>query len=180
MSPPVSLESAPVPPVAEDDHVRGHGPLVIVYGDYECPYCARADLLLAGRSVKRVFRHFPVVSKHPRARVLAHAAEAAALQGAFWEMHDLLLDHQDALHPRDLIGYAASLGLDTERFSSDLRKHVGMAHVNEDLESADLSNVSGTPTFFINGYRFNDTVNYENLIGAVRAAAEGKWPSVAG
>ena len=90
------LGSAPVPPGA-DDHVRGEGPLVIEYADLECPYCAQANVLIAGAAVRRVFRHFPVVSKHPRARVLAHAAEAAALQGRFWEMHDSLMADQGRL-----------------------------------------------------------------------------------
>jgi protein-disulfide isomerase len=86
-------------------------------------------------------------------------------------MHDRLFDHQDALSARDLMGHAAALGLDTERFAADLRKHVGMAHVSEDVESADLSGVSGTPTFFINGKRHYGAYDIENLSRAVKLAA---------
>jgi protein-disulfide isomerase len=107
---------------------------------------------------------------HPNAQLAAEATEAAARQGAFWEMHDLLLDHQDALHPRDLMGYADSLGLDTGRFAADLRKHAGATHVGEDLESADLSNVSGTPTFFVNGKRHYGAYDIETLKKAVKLA----------
>jgi protein-disulfide isomerase len=107
---------------------------------------------------------------HPNAQLAAEATEAAARQGAFWQMHDLLLDHQDALHPRDLMGYADSLGLDTDRFAADLRKHAGATHVGEDLESADLSNVSGTPTFFVNGKRHYGAYDIETLKKAVKLA----------
>jgi len=107
---------------------------------------------------------------HPNAQIAAEAAEAAGRQGAFWEMHDLLLDHQDALRPPDLVGYATSLGLDTERFASDLRKHVGQRHVMEDLDSADLSSVSGTPTFFVNGKRHYGAYDIESLKKAVKLA----------
>ena len=94
---------------------------MIEYGDYECPYCAKTDRLLAGVPVRRVFRHFPVVSKHPRARVLAQAAEAAALQGAFWEMHDSLFGDQGHLDDPHLWRRAERLGLDLERFNRDRR-----------------------------------------------------------
>jgi protein-disulfide isomerase len=107
---------------------------------------------------------------HPNAQLAAEAAEAAGRQDAFWEMHDLLLNHQEALRPRDLIGYATSLGLDTGRFAADLRKHVGRAHVIEDLDSADLSSVSGTPTFFVNGKRHYGAYDIESLKKAVKLA----------
>ena len=89
--------SAPPPEPGPDDHVRGDGPVVIEYADLECPYCARAHLILKGLPVRRVFRHFPVASKHPRARALAAAAEAAGRQGRFWDMHDSLLEDQGHL-----------------------------------------------------------------------------------
>jgi protein-disulfide isomerase len=108
---------------------------------------------------------------HPDAQLAAEAAEAAGRQGKFWEMHDLLLDHQDALRARDLIGHAALLGLDTNRFAADLRKHVGAAHVSEDVDSADLSNVSGTPTFFVNGKRHYGAYDIQTLKKAVKLAA---------
>jgi len=167
-----------VPVDPERDHIRGPEESLVTmveYGDFECPYCGMAEpavqeLLRDYGEVRYVWRHLPLTDVHPNAQLAAEAAEAAGRQGAFWEMHDLLLDHQDALHPRDLIGYAASLGLDTERFSADLRKHVGMAHVSEDLESADLSNVSGTPTFFINGKRHYGAYDIETLKKAVKLA----------
>jgi len=167
-----------VPVDPDRDHIRGPEESMVTmveYGDFECPYCGMAEpavreLLRDYGEVRYVWRHLPLNDVHPNAQLAAEGAEAAGRQGAFWEMHDLLLDHQDALHPRDLIGYAASLGLDTERFSADLRKHVGMAHVSEDLESADLSNVSGTPTFFINGKRHYGAYDIETLKKAVKLA----------
>jgi protein-disulfide isomerase len=117
-----------------------------------------------------VWRHLPLNDVHPHAQLAAEASEAAARQGAFWEMHDLLLEHQDALTARDLIGYAASLGLDTEQFAADLRKHAGAAHISEDVDSADLSGVSGTPTFFVNGKRHYGAYDIESLSEAVKLA----------
>src|SRR6516164_3096337 len=160
------------------DHIRGPDKAlvtVVEYGDFECPYCALAEpavreLLSDFGDVRYVWRHLPLNDVHPHAQAAAEAAEAAARQGAFWEMHDLLLDHQDALHPRDLMGYADSLGLDTDRFAADLRKHVGAEHVGQDLESADLSNVSGTPTFFVNGRRHYGAYDIETLKKAVKLA----------
>ena len=107
---------------------------------------------------------------HPNAQLAAEAAEAAARQGAFWEMHDLLMDHQGALTARDLIEYASSIGLDTEKFAADLRKHAGAARVAEDVDSADLSGVSGTPTFFVNGQRHYGAYDIETLSKAVKLA----------
>jgi protein-disulfide isomerase len=128
------------------------------------------ELLRDYGEVRYVWRHLPLNDVHPNAQLAAEAAEAAGKQGSFWEMHDLLLDHQDALSPRNLIGYADSLGLDTMHFAADLRKHAGRAHVDEDLESADLSNVSGTPTFFVNGKRHYGAYDIEGLKKAVKLA----------
>jgi protein-disulfide isomerase len=161
------------------DHLRGpeKAPVTVVeYGDFECPYCGQAEpavreLLRDFGDVRYVWRHLPLRDVHPEAQLAAEAAEAAARQGAFWDMHDRLFDHQDALSARDLIGHAAALGLDTERFATDLRKHVGRAHVNEDVDSADLSGVSGTPTFFINGKRHYGAYDIDNLRKAVKTAA---------
>jgi Na+/H+ antiporter NhaA len=163
---------------AERDHFRGpaDAPVTVVeYGDFECPYCGRAEpvvreLLQAFGDVRYVWRHLPLSDVHPNAQLAAEAAEAAAVQGAFWEMHDLLLDHQDALHPRDLMSYAERLGLDTERFVEDLRSHAGATRVAEDVDSADLSGVSGTPTFFVNGRRHYGAYDIGALSAAVRAA----------
>jgi Na+/H+ antiporter NhaA len=162
----------------ERDHIRGpiDAPVTVVeYGDFECPYCGRAEpvvreLLRDFVDVRYVWRHLPLNDVHPHAQLAAEAAEAAADQGAFWELHDLLLGHQDALRPEDLTGYAEQLGLDVERFSNDLREHAGASRVAEDVDSADLSGVSGTPTFFINGRRHHGAYDLGTLSAAVRVA----------
>jgi len=146
-----------LPPVAplEDgvDHVRGAAgsPVVLEYGDYECPYCARADLLLAGLPVTRVFRHFPVVSKHPRARVLAAAAEAVALQGRFWEFHDSLYADQGRLDDPHLWDRVRGLGLDLDRFEHDRRSDPVAERVERDFRSGVRAGVVSTPTLFVDG-----------------------------
>jgi Na+/H+ antiporter NhaA len=162
----------------ERDHVRGpiNAPVTVVeYGDFECPYCGQAEpvvreLLRDFGDVRYVWRHLPLNDVHPRAQLAAEAAEAAAGQGAFWEMHDLLLGNQGALRLPDLIGYAEQLGLDIERFTNALRAHAGAARVAEDVDSADLSGVSGTPTFFINGRRHYGAYDIATLSAAVRVA----------
>src|SRR5581483_927430 len=144
----------PVDP--ERDHIRGpaDAPVTVLeYGDFECPYCGRAEpvvrkLLRDVGDVRYVWRHLPLNDVHPNAQLAAEASEAAAEQGAFWELHDLLLEHQDALRMRDLLGYAQQLGLDVQRCEDDVRRRAGSARVAEDVDSADLSGVSGTPTFF--------------------------------
>ncbi len=162
----------------ERDHYRG--PIealvtVVEYGDFECPYCGQAEpvvreLLREFGDVRYVWRHLPLSDVHPHAQIAAEATEAAARQEAFWELYDLLFEHQDALRPSDLIGYAEQLGLDVERFTDDLREHAGAARVAEDIDSADLSGVSGTPTFFINGRRHYGAYDIATLSAAVRAA----------
>jgi Na+/H+ antiporter NhaA len=162
----------------ERDHVRGpmEAPVTMVeYGDFECPYCGQAEpvvreLLGDFGDVRYVWRHLPLSDVHPNAQLAAEASEAAARQGAFWEMHDLLLDHQDALEPSDLMEYAERLGLDIERFSNDLREHEGAAQIAEDVDSADISGVSGTPTFFINGQRHYGAYDIDTLSKAVVTA----------
>jgi Na+/H+ antiporter NhaA len=160
------------------DHVRGPDQALVTlveYGDFECPYCGQAEpvvreLLHDFGDVRYVWRHLPLTDVHPHAQLAAEAAEAAGRQNAFWEMRDLLFDHQGALNARDLIGYAGSLSLDTAKFGTDLRKHAGAAHVSEDQESADLSGVSGTPTFFVNGMRHYGAYDIETLSKAVKLA----------
>jgi protein-disulfide isomerase len=124
---------------------------VIEYGDYECPYCAQADLLLAGLPVRRVFRHFPVVSKHPRARVLAQAVEAAALQDAFWELHDSLYADQGRLDDPHLWDRVRALGLDLDRFESDRRSDAVAERVQRDFTTGVRAGVVTTPTLFVDG-----------------------------
>jgi Na+/H+ antiporter NhaA len=162
----------------ERDHVRGprEAPVTLVeYGDFECPYCGQAEpvvreLLRDFGDVRYVWRHLPLSDVHPHARLAAEAAEAAADQGAFWEMHDLLLDQQDLLGFGDLVRYAEQLGLDVERFTNQLQDHAGAARVAEDVDSADLSGVSGTPTFFINGRRHYGAYDIGTLTTEVRTA----------
>ena len=162
----------------ERDHIRGplEAPVTLVeYGDFECPYCGRAEsvvreLLRDFSDVRYVWRHLPLSDVHTHAQLAAEASEAAAQQGAFWEMYDLLLAHQDALDLDDLIGYAAELQLDGERFANDLSARVGAERVADDVDSADLSGVSGTPTFFVNGRRHYGEYSIETLSAAVRAA----------
>ncbi|TYB46251.1 Na+/H+ antiporter NhaA [Actinomadura chibensis] len=168
--------AAPVDP--DRDHVRGpdRAPVTVVeYGDFECPYCGQAEavireLLADYGDVRYVWRHLPLNDIHPQAQLAAHAAEAAAAQSAFWEMHDLLLDRQDALQPRDLVRYAEELGLDVERFRRDLGAGTGAARIAEDVDSADLSGVSGTPTFFVNGRRHVGAYDIASLSAAVKYA----------
>jgi Na+/H+ antiporter NhaA len=166
-----------VPVDPERDHVRGdQAPVTLVeYGDFECPYCGRAEpvvreLLADYGDLRYVWRHLPLTDVHPHAQLAAEAAEAAASQGKFWQMHDQLLDHQDALTAKDLIRYAGELGLDTDRFTADLRQHAGQAKIAADVDSADLSGVSGTPTFFVNGKRHHGAYDISTLSDAVRTA----------
>ncbi|MFE2884122.1 Na+/H+ antiporter NhaA [Streptomyces sp. NPDC059272] len=171
--------SVPVDP--DRDHLRGprHAPVTVVeYGDYECPYCGQAEPVVRellgafGDEVRYVWRHLPLTDVHTHAQLAAEASEAAALQGRYWEMHDLLLSHQGALRFNDLRDYAGQIGLDVGRFARDMMAHAGAGHVAEDVESADLSGVAGTPTFFVNGRRHHGAYDIEGLSQAVRAARE--------
>jgi Na+/H+ antiporter NhaA len=163
----------------ERDHVRGPAtaPVTLLeYGDYQCPYCGQAEVVIRslldsfGDELRYVWRHLPLTDVHPHAQMAAEAAEAAAAQGAFWEMHDTLLDHQDALMAPDLARYAEQVGLDQERFWDDLRRRAHAPRVAEDVGSADASGVAGTPTFFINGRRHHGAYDIETLTEAVRRA----------
>jgi protein-disulfide isomerase len=169
------------------DHVRGpaQAPVTLVeYGDFECPYCGQAEpsirkLLADFGDLRYVWRHLPLSDVHPRAQLAAEASEAAAAQGAFWQMHDLLLDHQGELGPKDLIRYAGQLGLDVDRFTNQLRAHTWRDRVAADVESADVSGVAGTPSFFINGQRHAGAYDIDTLSRAVRTArARAALPSV--
>ncbi len=167
-----------VPVDPDRDHIRGplDAPVTLLeYGDLECPFCGQAEpvvreLLADFGDVRYVWRHLPLNDVHPHAQLAAEATEAAAEQGSFWELHDMLLRHQGALKLPDLAGYAEQLGLDRERFREDMRKRVGRARIAEDVDGADLSGVSGTPTFFVNGRRHYGAYDVETLSRAVRAA----------
>ncbi len=162
----------------ERDHIRGPAEAdvtLVEYGDLECPYCGQAEtvireLLSDFGDLRYVWRHLPLNDVHPHAQLAAEASEAAGYQGKFWEMHDLMLSHQDALTLKAIFGYAQELELDMERFKEHLRKRKGAPRIAEDVESADMSGVSGTPSFFINGHRHQDAYDIETLSKAVRLA----------
>jgi len=188
----MSVTDLAVPVDPERDHIRGPKKDALItlveYGDFECPYCGMAEpavreLVREYGEVRFVFRHLPLTEVHPHAQLAAEGAEAAGRQGKFWEMHDMLMDHQGALTFSDLVRYAGDLGLDTDKFASDLRKHADAWRVAEDVDSADLSSVSGTPTFFINGNRYYGAFDLAALEEAVhaakaRAVAAGRAPAV--
>lgn len=167
-----------VPVDTERDHVRGPEEArvtLLEYGDLECPFCGQAErvireLLRDFGDLRYVWRHLPLNDVHPHAQLAAEAAEAAAEQGRFWEMHDTLLAHDGELTLRAMLADAETLDLDRERFRADLRKRRGAARIAEDVESADLSGVSGTPTFFINGHRHQGAYDIATLSQEVRLA----------
>ena len=144
------LGSAPVPSPGDADHVRGprDAPLLIEYADYECPFCAALHARAALSAYRVVFRHFPVRSSHPRAWPAAAAAEAAALQGAFWPMHDTLMADQARLEDPHLWDRARALGLDVERFDADRRSEPVLARIKADFHAGVRAGVVTTPTLF--------------------------------
>ncbi len=152
---PTDLRSAPPPPVDPGDHVRGPegARLVVVYGDYECPFCAALEHRLRELELQVAFRHFPVRSSHPRAQAAALAAEAAAAQGAFWAMHDALFDDQGRLEDPHLWARAERLGLDVERFDADRRGEAAAARLRDQLHGGVRAGVVTTPTLFAGGER---------------------------
>jgi len=168
-------------PVSDDrDHIQGPAtaPVTLVeYGDYECPYCGAAYPIIKqvqermGERLRFVFRNFPITTSHPHAEQAAEAAEAADAQGRFWQMHDYLYEHQAHLENGDLLRYGAELGLDVDKFSDELARHVHEARVREDFMSGVRSGVNGTPTFYINGVRHDDSYELETLLGALERAA---------
>jgi protein-disulfide isomerase len=162
------------------DHLRGplDAPVTVVeYGDFECPYCGQAEsvvreLLADFGDVRYVWRHLPLNDVHPHAQLAAEAAEAAAAQGRFWDMHDLLMDRQDALTVKDLLRHAQEVGLDVDVFREWLKSRKGATRVARDVDSADQSGVSGTPTFFVNGRRHHGAYDIEGLSASVVAARD--------
>ena len=168
-------------PVGERDHAQGpaDAPVTLVeYGDYECPYCGHAYPIVKevqqrlGDRLRFVFRNFPLATMHPHAEHAAEAAETAAAQGKFWEMHDQLYEHQRALDDHSLGRYAAQIGLDVDQFARDMEAHAQEPRVKEDFLSGVRSGVNGTPTFFINGARFDDSWDAETLLAALEEAAK--------
>ena len=168
--------------VSDRDHVIGPetAPVTLVeYGDYECPYCGAAHpnvkqaLSALGDNVRFAYRHFPLAQIHPHAALAAEAAEAAGAQGRFWEMHELLFTNQQRLEPRDLLVYAELVGLDMNRFARDLDEHTFRPKVREHFMSGVRSGVNGTPTFFVNGRRYDGPWEPERLfLDALTRAAD--------
>lgn len=166
--------------VDDRDWVRGpaDAPVTLLeYGDFECPFCGRAYWELkklermVGDQVRFVFRHFPLSQIHPHAMLAAEAAEAAGAQGKFWEMHETLFQNQHNLEAQALIGYASQLGLDVPRFNRDLQQHRHLPKVRRDFLEGVRSGVNGTPTFFINGVRWNGPYTAEALLAGIQGQA---------
>ena len=149
---------------------------LVKYGDYECPYCGRVHPVLkelqekSGERVRFIFRHFPLDSVHPRARRAAQAAEAAASQGHFWEMHDLLYESHGELGEEDLMRYAAEIGLNLLRFEEDLTNDHHAWRIEEDRLGGNRAGVEGTPAFFVNGVRYTGSIDLDGLLAAVEEA----------
>jgi len=167
-------------PVGTRDHIQGPADAAVTlveYGDYECPHCGRAYPIIKaiqqrmGRRLRFVYRNFPLRESHPHAQHAAEAAEAAGAQGKFWEMHERLFERQFALDGEYLIEYAGDLGLDVARFRKELGSGVYEPRVREDFRSGVTSGVNGTPTFFINGVRHDDSWELEPLLATLEETA---------
>ena len=163
-------------PIAGRDHIQGliDAPITLLeYGDYECPYCGAAYPEIKavqgelGDRLCFAFRNFPLVNSHPHAQHAAEAAEAAGAQGRYWEMHDLLFEHQEALEDEDLARYAANLELDTSRLMAEVLGGEHIARVREDFRSGARGGVNGTPTLFINGVRYSGPLDGSTLLAAL-------------
>lgn len=168
------------PPLGPGDHVTGasDGRLeLVMYGDFQCPYCAAAQPIVArvqrrlGDELRFGFRHLPIPEIHPDAQAAAEASEAAAAQGRFWEMHDRLYAARGRLEVPEMLGYAAELELDAERMRTELEVHVHAERVARDAESGGASGVRGTPSFFVNGVLHEDAFDAGSLVDALRASA---------
>ena len=166
-------------PVSDRDHVRGPARAsvtLVEYGDFECPYCGRAYWVLRSledrfrRDLRYVFRHFPLTEIHPQAMPAAEAAEAAAAQGTFWDMHAMLYENQSNLELDDLVGYASALDLDVDRFLTDLQTHRHVSRIREDFMGGVRSGVNGTPTLFINDVRYDGLPDEATLAQEIESA----------
>ncbi len=169
-------------PVTADDHQQGPenaAVTLVEYGDFQCSFCGAAHPVVKqvqqamGNDLRFVYRHFPLTEIHEFAGVAAEASESAAAQGAFWPYHDRLFEHQDALSPSDLAAHAEALGLDAGRVKQDLASGAWTEQVREDFIGGVRSDVNGTPTFFINGQRYDGPADPDSLLDALRAAANG-------
>jgi len=172
-----------LPVTSDRDHIQGSSTAAVTlveYGDYECPYCGRAYPVIKevqkrlGDNLQFVFRNFPLTEMHPHAQHAAEAAEAAAAQNRFWEMHDYLYEHQQALDDRYLEKYADYLGLDLTKFNTDMSSHVHADRIREDFLSGVRSGVNGTPTFYINEIRYDGSFDLETLLKTLRSIINRK------
>ena len=167
-------------PVSDQDHVEGpaDAPLTLVeYGDYQCPYCGAAYPVVKrlqktlGKKLRFVFRHFPLTQAHPYALIAAEAAEAAAFQDKFWEMHDLLFEEQTLLNPEIIPSWAKKIGLNLDQFGNDIKQGVVEERIKEDRQSGIRSGINGTPTFYINGMRYDGSPDYHSMLEALESLA---------
>ena len=172
-----------LPVTSDRDHIQGSStaPVTLVeHGDYECPYCRQAYPIIKevqkhlGDKLRFVFRNFPLTEMHPHAQHAAEAAEAAAVQNRFWEMHDYLYEHQQALDDKYLEKYADNLGLNLAKFNIDMSSHVHAVRIREDFLSGVQSGVNGTPTFYINEIRYDGSFDLEILLKTLRSAIKKK------
>lgn len=173
----ISMSTKLKPAVNDEDHIQGRQGAVIElveYGDYQCPHCGRAYPILKqiqremGDDLKLIFRNFPLAESHPDAVNAAISAEASALQGKFWEMHDILFEHQDRLGIVDLFAYAKQVGLSLEQFKEDIQKESLAARVDQDIESGIRSGVNGTPSFFLNGEKYEGSWERREFVGFLK------------
>jgi protein-disulfide isomerase len=164
-------------PIPGRDHIQGRvdAPIQLLeYGDYECPYCGQAYPVVKeiqkrlGNRLCFAFRNFPLANSHPHALHAAEAAEAAGAQGRFWEMHDLLYENQGALEDEDLAYYATALRLDAQRLMREVQSGAQTARVREDFRTGARNGVNGTPSFFINGERYDGTLDVEDFLAALK------------
>ncbi|SRR6266567_7047576 len=169
-----------VAPVSERDHRQGPDTAAVTlvqYGDYECPYTRRSTwVVLAiqqqlGEQLRFIYRNYPLTEIHPHALHAALAAEAAAVQGKFWEMHDYIFHHQHTLEDADLAQFAEAVGLDVQRYARDMTGKATLVRIEEDVESGERSGVQGTPTFFINGILYRGSWEHDALLAALQAAS---------
>ena len=166
-------------PITDRDHSQGPASAAVTlvqYGDYECPYTRQSTHVVRalqqelGDQLRFVYRNFPLIEIHPHALHAAFAAEAAAAQGKFWEMHDAIFHYQHTLEDADLAQFAETVGLDLEQYTRDMTEQRGLARIKEDVEGGERSGVQGTPTFFINGILYRGSWEHDALLAALQAA----------
>lgn len=169
------------PPVNENDHIQGsvHAPVELVeYGDYQCPHCGRAYPIIKriqtemGDTLKFIFRNFPLSQSHPQALAAAAAAEAAGRQNAYWEMHDLIFENQSRLESLPFVSFATTLSLDIPKFEKDMADPALADKVDNDFASGVRSGVNGTPSFFINGIRYDDSWEEKKLLAKLKKSIQ--------